>query len=187
MVLHGVSMNKRFYSGIGSRDTPNHICILMSEIAEILECNGYILRSGGAKGADIAFENGVKLNKEIFYTDHYKINDGDVNDYSQEDYNFALDIFKKYHPIANKLSGSPKDLLVRNTFQFFGVGDTKNVDFVICYTPDGAETSTSKESGGSGQLIRIANAYNTKVYNLKNYIGVSAKEMVKFILNEVDK
>lgn len=184
---NGVYMNNRFYAGIGSRETPDHICKLMTEIAEILERNGYILRSGGARGADSAFENGVVKYKEIFYKEYYKINDIIYDEYDKQDYKFALETFKKYHPIPNKIFNDAKDLLVRNTFQYFGVGNTKNVDFVICYTADGAETITTKETGGTGQLIRIANAYGTPVYNLKNYIGVTAKEMVKFILDDLDK
>jgi len=46
-----------FYTGIGSRETPRHICIYMSKVAKILDKRGYILRSGGAQGADKAFQS----------------------------------------------------------------------------------------------------------------------------------
>ena len=60
---------KLYYAGIGSRNTPNEILSLLTSLAEQLALKGYILRSGGAKGADSAFEKGcdkVHGNKEIF-------------------------------------------------------------------------------------------------------------------------
>lgn len=46
------------YTGIGSRETPYEIQDLMKRIAFKLAENGWLLRSGGAEGADTAFENG---------------------------------------------------------------------------------------------------------------------------------
>jgi hypothetical protein len=61
-----------FYCGIGSRKTPENILIKMSKYASILERMGFTLRSGGALGADRAFERGVvnPLKKEIFLAKH---------------------------------------------------------------------------------------------------------------------
>jgi predicted Rossmann fold nucleotide-binding protein DprA/Smf involved in DNA uptake len=56
----------KYYTGIGSRETPEDILEFMKEIASKLESLGWILRSGGAPGADLAFENGVKEKKEIY-------------------------------------------------------------------------------------------------------------------------
>ena len=53
------------YTGIGSRETPNDILTLMSKLATTLERQGYVLRSGGADGADKAFAKDV-TNKEVF-------------------------------------------------------------------------------------------------------------------------
>lgn len=177
--------NRRFYAGIGSRDTPDHVQEKMTEIAKLLERRRYTLRSGGAIGSDTAFENGVIANKEIFLTDQYVTIDG-LFEYKKEDLDFANDAVNKYHPLGKKMKGDKRKLLARNTFQIFGVGsNTINSDFVICYTSDGAEAATTKETGGTGQAIRIAYDYGIPVYNLKNYIGVTAEEMVEFILKEV--
>lgn len=182
--------NYKYYAGIGSRDTPEHIQEKMTEIAQILERRKYILRSGGAIGADLAFERGVHLNKEIFYIDDYAINNK-LFEYEKADLEFADKMLKEFHPSYKKSGGGIKNikskkLLSRNTFQVFGVGKkTLNSEFIICYTKDGAETLTTYDTGGTGQAIRIAYDYGIPVYNLKNYIGVSAEEMVEFILNEV--
>lgn len=44
-----------FYTGIGSRQTPPEILKMMTKIATQLESKGWVLRSGGAEGADEAF------------------------------------------------------------------------------------------------------------------------------------
>ncbi len=179
----------KFYAGIGSRETPMHIQEKMTEIASILERRGYTLRTGYAIGADQAFGRGT-LKKEVFNPDDYYIK-GVQYKYTREEWAFAERTLKKYHPAFQKggngiKSKAKRDLLARNTFQIFGVGDaTKNSEFVIGYTPDGAETTTTQETGGTGQAIRISNDYDIPVYNLKNYIGVTAEEMVNFILNDI--
>lgn len=56
-----------YYAGVGSRETPQDILNTMYKIGKYLASKGYTLRSGGAIGADTAFENGcdsVKGEKE---------------------------------------------------------------------------------------------------------------------------
>ena len=50
----------KFYTGIGSRNTPVSEQEKITKIAAYLEAIGFVLRSGGADGADQAFERGVK-------------------------------------------------------------------------------------------------------------------------------
>jgi hypothetical protein len=42
----------KYYAGIGSRETPYHICKMMTDIAKRLSSLDYVCRSGGADGAD---------------------------------------------------------------------------------------------------------------------------------------
>ena len=51
----------KYYAGVGSRDTPPEVLARMTGIATKLYYLGYVLRSGGAPGADQAFEAGVDL------------------------------------------------------------------------------------------------------------------------------
>lgn len=179
-------MDSKYYAGIGSRETPEHIQIIMTEIGEILERRKFILRTGYAIGADQAFgKNVTPRNKEIYNTDDCYIK-GEKQSYTKYDLDFAETMVKEYHPVPNSLKGSARQLIARNTFQIFGLGKINtNSAFVICYTQDGAESNvTSVDTGGTGQAIRIAHDYGIPIYNLKNYIGVSAKEMVDFILKE---
>ena len=48
------------YAGIGARKTPGGVLVLMREVGAILARDGWMLRSGGAEGADSAFEAGAK-------------------------------------------------------------------------------------------------------------------------------
>ena len=146
------------YTGIGSRKTPQDIIFQMEDLAKHLCSCGWILRSGGAKGADQAFERGADAacrRKEIF------LPTGEIPD---EAYNIAAE----HHPTWGGLPPYVKKLHARNAQQILGQNLELLSKFVVCWTPDGAETETTKETGGTGQAIRIANAYNVQVYNLAN-------------------
>ncbi len=58
--------------------------------------------------------------------------------------------------------------MARNCYQVLGEDLSTPVDFVVCWTPDGAESETSRKTGGTGQAIRIAADLGIRVYNLKN-------------------
>ena len=61
--------NNLYFAGIGSRQTPQSVQDLMVGIGRYLADRSWILRSGGAVGADMAFESGcdeVHGRKEIF-------------------------------------------------------------------------------------------------------------------------
>lgn len=57
------------YTGIGSRETPQEVLETIQDVARHFAIKGWMLRSGGAKGADSAFESGcnsVGGSKQIF-------------------------------------------------------------------------------------------------------------------------
>jgi hypothetical protein len=58
----------KYYTGTGSRESPNNVLAIMTDIAKFLSETGYTLRSGGAPGADFCFELGVsgRAKKEIY-------------------------------------------------------------------------------------------------------------------------
>lgn len=151
-------MDKR-YAGIGSRKTPEHIQKQMTIIASFLEAHGYILHSGGADGADQAFESGVKKPemKKIFLPwRNFNKNPSPLFEVSKE----ALTLAEEYHPAWYILPQAAKRLMARNGYQVLGETLDNPVDFVICYTP------TGKAEGGTGQAIRIADQYKIPIFNL---------------------
>lgn len=148
----------KYYAGIGSRETPSHILQMMTKIAKILDSKGCILRSGGANGADLAFENGSS-NKEIYLPWRaFNNNDSPLYHICNE----SLQLAKTLHPSWSRLNQAGRKLMARNCYQILGSNLNKPVDFVICYTKDG------KASGGTGQAIRLAKLNNIPVYNLFN-------------------
>lgn len=134
----------KYYAGIGSRITPQPILDEFKLIAAQLEERGFTLRSGGANGADKAFEYSTKI-KEIFT--HYKCTDA------------ALEHASKFHPNWNACSYIAQKLHGRNSMIILGENLDSPVDFVICWTMNGLER------GGTGQALRIAKSLNIEVLN----------------------
>ena len=153
----------RYYAGIGSRETPEFVCSVMSDIARFLAYNGYILRSGHAKGADQAFESGcdrAKGNKEIYLP--WKGFEGSDSPYFNQS-QLAFDMAKKYHPRWDGLSQGARHMHARNCYQVFGIDLDRPVDFVVCWTDGG------KGSGGTGQVLRIAKSGCIPILDLGVY------------------
>ena len=136
----------KYYAGIGSRDTPKLICEFMTNVAEYLEGRGYVLRSGGAEGADTAFEKGA--HRAGIYTTNQPIP-------------IWTDVFvDHFHPAPDRLKPFARKLMQRNALQVLGSDGNTPVEFVVCWTKDG------KFSGGTGQALRISDYYNIPIYNL---------------------
>lgn len=146
----------KYYAGIGSRETPENIKFAIERIVNYLNSIDYILRSGGAPGADSFFEE-FATQKEIFLP-WRGFNNNDSNLFTP-----TLDAHKmaeKYHPSWFKLSQGAKKLMARNCHQVLGLDLNSPVDFIVCWTRDG------KASGGTGQALRIAQDLKIPVYNL---------------------
>ena len=144
-----------YYTGVGSRDTPKPILYIMEKLA--IKLSGtYILRSGGAPGADSAFQKGAK-NAVIYYAD----------DATPE----AIAIAKDFHPAWHRCSERAQKLHGRNAFQVLGHDLKTPSKFLICWTPDGAvsDVERSIKTGGTGTAVSIASAFGVPVYNLQQY------------------
>jgi len=144
-----------YWAGIGSRETPADVMTKMTEIAQYLATKGWVLRSGGAKGADTAFEAGYLIDgvqTQIFYpTDHLPL--------------WTSVFTEHFHPNPKALmknNGLAHKLMSRNAMQILGRDGNTPVEFVVCWTKDG------KASGGTAQAIKIAEFYDIPVFNLKN-------------------
>jgi hypothetical protein len=134
------------YAGVGARATPYRVCQRMTAIAVRLQARGYTLRSGGAVGADQAFEAGAGEAKEIFRPE----------DATEE----AMAIAASVHPAWDRCSPIAKRLHGRNAFQVLGRTLDDPSDFVVCWTADGTAI------GGTATAIRIAELHGIPVFNL---------------------
>lgn len=158
------------YAGIGSRTTPPEIIDLMRRAAGRLSTRGYVLRSGGAGGADMAFESGASQ-AEIFlpwpgFNSHPPAS-GTIDTFSDVS-DAAIAVAAAVHPAFSKLTDPVRKLMGRNSCQVLGQDLRSPVDFVVCWAPDGAESERerSQATGGTGQAIALASRWNIPVFNL---------------------
>lgn len=158
-------MNIKSYAGIGSRNLPKDIEEIFVILGEYFGNSGVILRSGGAKGADQAFEKGCDIsngNKEI-YLPWYRFENSNSNLIVSNPK--AFEIAEKYHPYWQNLKQGGKKLQARNSHQILGLDLKSPCDFIMCYTKNG------KGSGGTGQALRIGRDYNIPIFDAGLYEG----------------
>jgi len=136
----------RYYTGVGSRQTPVEVRSLMTAAAFELVCLGFTLRSGGAEGADLAFERGAKKKKEIYC----------AMDSNAE----AEEIAKRIHPAWEACDTLARRLHGRNVFQILGIDFKTPSEFLICWTKDG------KAVGGTRTSLMLATEHGIPIYNL---------------------
>lgn len=147
----------KYYTGVGSRDTPPVICALMTELAKYLEGLEYILRSGGAGGADTAFEKGAHTLKEIYLPwPGFNGNKSPLYKITMR----ATKLASAVHPAWDKCGYGARMLHTRNVYQVLGFDIETPSDFLICWTKDGTAT------GGTATAIRLAEQHGVIVYNL---------------------
>lgn len=150
------------YAGIGSRSTPPEVLKRMRVLGYHLALAGYTLRSGGAEGADTAFEEGAikgQGEKEI-YLPWKNFNNNPSDLYTAPSWAHAW--ARAYHPVYHSLQSSTQKLMARNSMQIAGQDQAHLSLFVCCWTADG------KASGGTGQALRIAADKNIPIFNLHN-------------------
>ena len=150
------------YAGIGSRKTPQDILLVMDKIARYNQSLGFKLYSGGADGADKAFANNV-TNKTVFLPwNGFNGQDGIVISHPD-----AMRLAETLHPAWHLLSQGARNMMARNCHQILGESLNDPVNFVVCWTPDGSEGITSRETGGTGQAIRLAHKYEIPICNMQ--------------------
>lgn len=164
---HKSDVKTMTYAGVGSRETPLDILVLMTKIAQYLHSLGYTLNTGDAKGADEAFRSGTGR-RRIFTAKDATV--------------LTRKIAKEIHPAPHAIKGYALDLMARNTNQVFGENLDTPVDFLICWTPDGATDyiKRSRQTGGTGQAIEMASRKGIPVINMQNKNWrTELKELIK--------
>lgn len=157
----------RYYAGVGSRRTPADVRALMEAIGQRLGCMGVELRSGGAGGADTAFEIGAaqaRASRSIFLPkDGFNGRRADAALTFVPDeacFERALSMVKVIHPAWDRLSAFAQRLHARNACQVLGLSLASPVESVICWTEGG------RLEGGTATAIRLAHKHQIRVFNL---------------------
>ena len=158
-------MHARYYTGIGSRQTPPEVLTLMERLGEALAHLGYTLRSGGATGADSAFERGCDAAggaKQIF------VPWNGYNGRRTGPTTFvgvcprALELAARLHPAWHRCPDRARALHARNGYQVLGPSLDAPTSFVLCWTKGGSG------AGGTGQALRVAAHHGIPVRDLGN-------------------
>lgn len=167
-------MTKPVITIIGSRQIPEWAYNALREAASYCRSQDIYVRSGGAKGADTAAQEGA-LEHCIVYEPwagfsgpgpHKKI----VPEFSPQ----LLALARKFHPAPHKLTPVALKLMARNGCQVLGLNLDSPTKGILYYAPEYNGTP----QGGTSQAWRIAVAQEPKIptmnlYGLEHLCGVS--------------
>ncbi len=171
------------YAGVGSRATPPEVLAGMSDVARLLGDAGFALSTGGAHGADKAFEAGA-LRTDAPVTVHapwpgyngYRPgrdpeSDIDVVHPKSGDAvrgRSFLHLARKHHPAWDRCRRGARALFLRNVSILAGALDDDGavlpVRAVIAWNPSGR--AHGREAGGTGHTLRVAAGLGIPVVNL---------------------
>lgn len=153
----------KYYTGIGSRNCPLEVQQQMFATAKRLATAGYTLRSGGAQGADTAFETGcTEANgaKEIFLPwSKYEGNESSLCNSSKDAYRIAGEFVEFQGKKFNIYKRGTRALMARNIHQLLGKDLITPSEFVVCWYV---------KSGGTSFTALVAKCYKIPVYNFQS-------------------
>jgi hypothetical protein len=162
------------YAGIGSRETPESVLKAFTILGKYFNYYGHILRSGGADGADLAFQ-GARTTDDIFIP--WKGFNNSLYEFQgihPDAYNILNSILEPSH--ISRLSQGALKLHARNVHQILGKDLNTPVDYVICYTTKGLV------KGGTATAIKLANKLNIPVINVGSFTNLDTDEIVDRVI-----
>ena len=179
--VSGHEADRPVYAGIGSRKTPPEILEAMTGLARELERAGWHLHSGGADGADTAFENGTTSAGRTVYLPWKGYNDRTGQDcmtLTNSEQSHSQGVVSKYHGAWQRCSRGARALHGRNHAIIHGLGHAaadRRVDAVICWTPGGAA------QGGTATGMKMARTAGIPILNLARVSAADALETMHAI------
>lgn len=161
------------YTGIGSRETTLEENMIMISLGKELATKGWTLRSGGAGGSDLAFEEGCGIAKgkaEIFIPWKLfgtKIVNPNSKRYipNESSYNTARDylIDNGIIPWFDRMKQGARKLHARNYHQVLGTTNIKSDIMIYCADDD----KNGVPKGGTRTAILLARSFNIPTYNIR--------------------
>lgn len=152
------------YVGTGNRDAPEAVLKQMHALANDLTQFGYVLRSGGLDGPDLAFEAGSKETE--LHLPWKDFNQRKALSYFNSQENKVL--ARMFQPTFDGLKPAIQAFLCKNVRCIMGKDLKSPVRFIVLWSPDGAELSKDivPATGQCTHLIKIASAMKIPVFNL---------------------
>jgi ribA/ribD-fused uncharacterized protein len=167
------------YAGIGSRETPPYVQLMMNHVGRELAKQSYTLRSGGADGADSAFQSGCQYGQgklELYLPwSSFNGNSGITNIHPASHL-----IAGSVHPNWDACSDTVKKLHARNCAQVFGRSLNSPSKFVVCWTPGAAAC------GGTRTAIVLAETNGIPVFNMADERYCDTDKVLSAV-NELEK
>lgn len=155
-------INKQMkYAGIGPRNTPIPVCEEMFSVAQQLDSQGWVVRSGHAEGADQAWECGHHPDRREIYLPWTGFNNGFGRNIVVAPYNCEIEaVAKMAHPRWEYLKQGAQKLMARNVSIILGPELDDPVEFVAYWSP------MKKVEGGTGNAVRLAIQYGIPAFNI---------------------
>jgi hypothetical protein len=159
------------FTGIGSRKTPGNILKLMQAIGFRLGLLDIRLRSGGAEGADSAFEVGARRaftekhgSEPLIYLPYpgFRGKPGITFAPNSQTWKEATRIIRDLHPAWDRCSDFAKKAHTRNAFQILGSDLKTPSQFLVFY----AEVSRGEIQGGTRTAVVLAQKFQIPCFNL---------------------
>lgn len=155
------------YIGTADKAVPPELKPKITELAKWLDSKGYTLRSTGAiePYPDLAFELG-STRLEIYDPWGKKLEkDGKRSKYPQAE---TERLAKKYNPVYDRMKEQVQTMMRRDVAKVLGDQLNSFVQFILCWTPDGAEAGRdiSPRTGFTSIQIGLASDLKIPVFNL---------------------
>lgn len=145
-----LTMTTRFYSGVGMREPEQVAELVISRIAKIASNDGFVLRSGKAKGVDRLFGSNHSGPKELI-TD-------------------KLDVMPEAYEIASRNHGAwelcderTRKIHALNVMIYLGPRLDAPVSFNLVWS-----TADIESPGGSALGMRVCREFDITTFNLRN-------------------
>lgn len=170
------------YAGVGSRRTPAAVLAAMRDLAQALGDLGWALSTGGADGADTAFQDGA-LRTDAPITVHApwpgyngfrpgRESESDIDVVvPRPDERLAgvpyVDLARRHHPLWGRCGRGARALFLRNVSILAGARRGDGLvppAFVLAWTANGL--GTGRDAGGTGHTLRLADALGIPAVNL---------------------
>jgi len=156
------------YTGIGSRACPEDVFKQLAHIGQVLAFKGYTLRSGGAEGADSAFEfghgcnNNIPRPKEIYLPWKGFNNNSSTLFLNSTTTPITFSIASQIYPNWEEASHAVKCLHARNVQQILGNMCDSPTSFVVAWT----DRPEKQGPRGSNFALFLAKQKKIPTFNL---------------------
>ena len=182
------------YAGVGARATPEPVLAHMREIAERLGERGWLLRTGGAAGADSAFAAAAPPDRREVIVPWRGYNGLDTRAgdtragdgsacrvLTRAEIEAMRPLAEPHHPAWERCAAKVRDLHARNVAVLLGTDLKQPVNAVVCWTQDG------RDYGGTGLAIRLAQHHRIPVLNLAELDVRAAMDRLERIAQTLDR